>query len=170
MTNSKKNIVLNSDKKNGKKKIWWISSAALVMLGLSVVLLLNLKGPASVKSAEAPGDTEGTISFPLSDFSDGQAKYYAFDYQGKEMSFFILQSSDGVVRAAFNACDVCYQARKGYRQVGDFMVCNNCGQRFASVRINEEKGGCNPSPLERTITEDRIIISEADLAKGAFYF
>ena len=36
------------------------------------------------------------------------------------------------------------------------MVCNNCGQRFPSNLINEVRGGCNPSPLERTIEEDEL--------------
>jgi uncharacterized membrane protein len=50
------------------------------------------------------------------------------------------------------------------------MVCNNCDQRFRTDRINEVKGGCNPAPLERTVAGDRVVIAEADIAKGAWYF
>ena len=62
-----------------------------------------------------------------------------------------MQSKDGEYRAAFDACDVCYPNKKGYTQQGDLMVCNNCGLQFESTKINEVKGGCNPSPIERTL-------------------
>ena len=75
-----------------------------------------------------------------------------------------------MVRAAFDACDVCYAAKKGYRQEGNFMVCNNCGQKFISTRINEVRGGCNPAPLERKIVGDKLVIATADILTGARYF
>ena len=111
------------------------------------------------------------MTFPLSTFDDGKAKYYSYkDRSGKEIKFFVLKSSDGVVRAAFDACDVCYASKKGYRQEGDFMVCNNCGQRFASTRINEVKGGCNPAPLERKVEGSNLVVAVADVTTGAWYF
>ncbi|MEM3554980.1 MAG: Fe-S-containing protein, partial [Candidatus Micrarchaeaceae archaeon] len=60
--------------------------------------------------------------------------------------------------AAFNACDVCYPARKGYHQEGDVMVCNNCGRRFPTNQINIVRGGCNPAPLERAVDGDTLVI------------
>ena len=75
-----------------------------------------------------------------------------------------------MIRAAFNACDVCYLDKKGYRQEGDDMVCNNCGQRFPSELINEVRGGCNPSPLVRTIEGDEVVIRVDDILSGARYF
>jgi uncharacterized membrane protein len=74
------------------------------------------------------------------------------------------------VRAAFNACDVCFASRKGYRQEGDEMVCNNCGNRFPSNQINEVRGGCNPSPLTRTLDGDTLVILVDDIAEGLRYF
>jgi hypothetical protein len=46
-----------------------------------------------------------------------------------------MKSADGVIRAAYDACDVCYRERKGYHQEGDDMVCNNCGRHFPSTSI-----------------------------------
>ena len=50
------------------------------------------------------------------------------------------------------------------------MVCRNCGQRFASVRINEVKGGCNPAPLERRIEGDRLLIEKGAILAGRTFF
>jgi len=114
--------------------------------------------------------TDDMIRWPLTTFDDGQAHYYSFIDAGKSIDFFVLKSSDGVVRAAFDACDVCFAARKGYSQQGDLMICNNCGQQFPSVRINEVRGGCNPGPLERTVEGTDLVIRSTDIAAGAGYF
>jgi len=75
-----------------------------------------------------------------------------------------------VVRAAFNACDVCFAAGMGYTQDGDVMVCNNCGRRFPADQINVLQGGCNPSPLQRSVQGNDLIIQAADIANGLGYF
>ena len=111
------------------------------------------------------------VSFPLQAFADGQAQYFQYPTSnGVTVRFFILRSSDGVVRAAYDACDVCWREGKGYYQDGDFMVCRNCGQRFASVKVNEIKGGCNPAPLDRTVVGDKLVIKIADIVQGSQYF
>ena len=113
---------------------------------------------------------DGVIRLAAADFSDSQARFYTFKAGTKTILFFVLQSSDGVIRAAFDACDVCYPSKKGYHQEGDEVVCNNCGSRFPSVKINEVKGGCNPAPLERETQGGNIVIKVADLEAGAKYF
>jgi uncharacterized membrane protein len=50
------------------------------------------------------------------------------------------------------------------------MVCNNCGQRFPSERINVEKGGCNPAPLDRTVDGSDLVIKINDIEGGKKYF
>ncbi|MBI2909524.1 MAG: DUF2318 domain-containing protein [Chloroflexi bacterium] len=114
---------------------------------------------------------DGAVTLPVADFAGPYARFYTYKSpQDKTISFFVLKSSDGVIRAAFDACDVCFPYKKGYRQEGDQMVCNNCGQRFPSVRINIEEGGCNPAPLIRNVSGDNLIILEKDLALGAKFF
>ena len=111
-----------------------------------------------------------TVDYPVSLFSDGKAKHFEYAFNGSIIRYFVLQSADGIVRAAFDACDVCWQSGKGYSQSGNEMVCNNCNRRFASDRINEVKGGCNPAPLERTIQGDRLVIRVNDIVQGQQYF
>jgi uncharacterized membrane protein len=143
---------------------------ALVALALSLFSNLNrahagfFGGPPTVK-AQA-----GAVKIPVAEVSDGQAHFYGFKTGGKEIQFFVIKSRDGVLRTALNACDVCFPEKKGYAQRGGDMVCNNCGQHFHTERIMEVKGGCNPSPLPRTVDGKSVIIREADLAAGAKYF
>jgi len=135
------------------------------------------QNPGPVKAATSGHDPyptvdakDGAVRLPLSTFDDYKAHFYTYVVNGRSVEFFVVKSQDGVVRAAFNACDVCFQAKLGYRQEGNVMVCNNCGRRFPTDQINEVRGGCNPSPLTRTISGDTIVILETDLAQGLSFF
>jgi uncharacterized membrane protein len=111
-----------------------------------------------------------SVIYPASLFEDGRARH--FDHVSGEhtVRYFIIKSSDGILRAAFDACDVCWPAGKGYYQEGDHMVCRNCGRRFASVLVNEVQGGCNPAPLNRKLEDGKLVIQIKDIQQGKKYF
>lgn len=113
---------------------------------------------------------DGAVYIPVAKVSDGKAHYYQYSKDSHTVKFFVVQSPDGVIRAAFDACDVCFPARKGYSQDGDFMICNNCGRRFHASRINIEEGGCNPAPLKRTVNGDHLVIAVKDIIPGVRFF
>ncbi|WFS62745.1 DUF2318 domain-containing protein [Pseudodesulfovibrio thermohalotolerans] len=113
---------------------------------------------------------DGAVIIPVDKVDDGDIHFYKLADNGKDIRFFLLQSNDGVVRAAFDACDVCYESRKGYSLEGDFVRCNNCGMRFHSSRINVAEGGCNPAPLKRTRDDGSVRIQTADILSGARFF
>ncbi|UCF07937.1 MAG: DUF2318 domain-containing protein [Thermoplasmata archaeon] len=100
------------------------------------------------------------------------AKWYPYDSDGVEIRFFAVRSNDGEIHVAFDACDVCYAEKKGYRQEGIQMTCNNCGQSFPIKAIGSEnlKGGCWPSYLPVTIEDDYIIIMISDLEEKRYMF
>lgn len=144
--------------------------AALAVLALLLVSSITkahagiFGGPAEVKAKA------GAVAIPVADVSDGKAHFYSIKAGGKDVKFFVVKSKDGVIRTALDACDVCYRAKKGYKQEGDVMVCNNCGMKFATARVMDVKGGCNPSPLPRTVDAKNVVIKESDLAAGAKFF
>lgn len=163
---NKRDIVTRGGGGKGRK---FVFSAVLLLAVLAVAgIVMNGRSQIGVKQVRA---VDGVVSVPVSDLEDGKAKYYSYSTpHGKVVKFFILRSSDGVIRAAFDACDVCYEAKLGYRQEGDAMVCNNCGQVFPSTKINELRGGCNPSPIARETDGRQIIIRASDIEQGVVYF
>jgi len=112
----------------------------------------------------------GAVRLAAATFDDHEAHYYTYMDSDRPIEFFVLKSSDGVIRAAFNACDVCFQSLRGYSQDGEEMICNNCGLRFPADQINVVRGGCNPSPLDRTLDGDTLVIQVEDLISGLGYF
>jgi uncharacterized protein YbaR (Trm112 family) len=113
---------------------------------------------------------DGAVRLPASTFDDNRSHFYTYIINGQPVEFFVVKSQDGVIHAAFNACDVCFPAKLGYHQEGDEMVCNNCGRRFPIDQINQVRGGCNPSSLEQMTLGDMLIIPGTDLAQGLGFF
>lgn len=140
---------------------------AVLVIAIAGYVIFGGGGSSSFAVVTPVGEE---VRIPLAEINDGSAHFYSFKGRGKDINFFVLKSSDGVIRAAFDSCDVCYREKKGYRQEGDRMVCNNCGQQFPSVKINELRGGCNPAPLERSIEGEYLIVKVSDIGVGGFYF
>lgn len=141
-------------------------SAVAGILALSGILV----SCSEVKEAAATKAT-AEVAYPVKIFENGKAQFYTYPAgDGVTIKYFLLKSSDGVIRAAFDACDVCFEEGKGYEQKGDFMVCRNCGRRFVSTRINEVQGGCNPAPLKREIRADNVVLQGKDILEGKRYF
>lgn len=146
----------------------------LLVLTLAVVAVAGVVGWIATggdnEKYPLVSNVQGELAIPLRQVDDGKAHFFSYQSGETTVDFFVLKSDDGVVRAALDTCDVCYRDRKGYRQEGDFMVCNNCNQKFRSDMINEIKGGCNPAPVGRNIVDGKVIIAEADLVNGARFF
>ncbi len=170
---AKKAIVLGTKKKNRLPVVSLAVVVCLLIAGGVFFMSRKEQKTASVADVVSSEVSTTTVSYPVSAFDDGQAKHFEYATHASDavtVKYFILKSSDGVIRAAFDACDVCWRAGKGYYQSEDVMVCRNCGRTFASVLVNEVKGGCNPAPLNRKIVDGKVVIQVEDILEGKQYF
>ncbi|HLF83876.1 MAG TPA: DUF2318 domain-containing protein [Blastocatellia bacterium] len=127
--------------------------------------------PSSTRAQNASASETGDVLIPISDVSNGKANFFNYTASNKTfVRFFVIKSSDGVYRAALDACDVCYAAKKGYYQDGDNMICKKCGRDFPSALVNEVTGGCNPIGVPRAVDGDNLVIKASDLETGKSYF
>lgn len=166
---AKKATVLGSRKKNQLPLM--IAAVGVFIIVIAVIFFNTQRDSDSPKIANAPEVVDNTsVIFAANLFEDGQVRHFEHVSGKHTIRYFILKSSDGILRAAFDACDVCWPAGKGYYQEGDHMVCRNCGRRFASVMVNEVKGGCNPAPLSRKLENDKLIIQIKDIEQGRQFF
>ena len=167
---------MGSDKKKGGLMpiIMAVVLVAAIAGGYGLYTYQSSETPsASIAAVSTAGNavaSPGLVSYPVSLFDDGKARHFDFQDGNKNIRYFVIKSSDGVVRAAFDACDVCWPAGKGYYQEGDAMVCRNCGRKFASNLVNEVQGGCNPAPLKRKVENGMLVIHPNDIRNGAGYF
>ncbi|MBR9701321.1 DUF2318 domain-containing protein [Candidatus Pacearchaeota archaeon] len=136
---------------------------------LVVVALLFIKPNLTGNVVE-----NGLVKIPLSEISE-KASFYEQD----GIAYFAVKAADGSVKTAFDACDVCYYSGKGYRQEGNYMVCNNCGNKYPIAGLGTENiagGGCWPGYLPSRVdtlegtSGEYLIIKTSDIEKGGYRF
>lgn len=167
---AKKAVVLGTKRKRGASVIIACACAILIAVGAFGFYSLSEEKTAATTASSVMAANGSVVTYPASLFNDGNARHFEHKDNDITIRYFVLKSSDGIIRSAFDACDVCWPAGKGYYQEGDYMVCRNCGRRFASTLINEVKGGCNPAPLNREIMDGQLAIHFDDIVKGKQYF
>lgn len=128
----------------------------------------NTGGPDEENPDPSEGGTEVSgLVIPLADITSS-ATYYGVTVNGTYMQVIVLEYG-GSYRTAFNTCQVCYGSPKAYfLQSGNYLVCQNCKNRFALSKVGITSGGCNPYPIlaaDRVQTEDSIIIPDDYLVK-----
>ena len=153
----------------------------IILIGVGIIIaLLCLSGCTSSPQKESdsntnsnppPHQTETEIFIPVSNLST-TAKFYSFESEGVTIRYFAVKDVSGNVHVAFDACDVCYEAKKGYRQNGDVMHCINCGKEFpiTSIGTDNTAGGCWPSYLPMHIDENTVVLKITDLVAKQFMF
>jgi uncharacterized membrane protein len=161
---SHKREQFSAERKAGSRRTTCLIVMLVVAAGVVGYVLITGNGAHAKRVAGAE------IRIPASEIGS-TAKFFEYPTPGnKVVRFFVIKSSDGVYRAAADACDVCYRSKLGYYQDGDDMVCRNCGQRFASRNVNLLTGGCNPSGVPVHLEGDKLVIAAADLNAHEYMF
>ncbi len=155
-------------------------AAAAVVICVAVVFLIqgnrnsNEGGDAGRENSEAVIVAAGdSLVIPTAEVTT-DVSFYPVEVNGTNMEVIAVRDSAGNIRTAFNTCQVCYDSGRGYYvQSGDYLVCQNCGNRFTVDQVEIESGGCNPWPIfdeNKTVTADEISISYDFLveAQGIF--
>ena len=108
------------------------------------------------------------IEIDVNTIEDNKAKYFNTEMpNGQTVYFFVVKDGNGVYRAAANACEVCNKAKKGFKQIGNDMVCEVCGNKYPLEKIATEKGGCNPGPInpDLKIINNKLTINQSELTQ-----
>ncbi len=157
-------------KGGGRLKITVLAVALAAVAGLLVFSAVRGRGDGAAELKPAAG--AGEVRVPLKDLASGKAVFFEPKLaSGKPVRFFVVKSADNTYRAALDACEVCFHAKKGYEQKGSDMVCRNCGRSFAISDIGpHNEGGCNPVALTQKIEGDSLVIKTGELEKGNTYF
>ncbi len=135
-------------------------------------LTLGLLIPCAAASYSY-ADGKSDLTIPVKSITQN-ASFIPVEADGTKMEIIAVRDSNGEIRTAFNTCQVCNGSELAYyKQSGNQLVCQNCGNRFSMDRVGISAGSCNPYPIlenERTITDDEVIIPETLLKKAKDIF
>ena len=170
----RRRLALERKKKN-QKTIIVVMLVLVVVVSLAIFLMIRDGTTENIQKSEPtqppPSQTDTDVSIALSEITT-DAKFYTHDADGVIVKYFAIEGSDGNVHVAFDACDVCYGAKKGYTKSGSDMQCINCGNRYAISGLGTENtgGGCWPSYLPMEIDGDDVVIQISDLEAKSWMF
>lgn len=156
------------------KKYRILISSAFMILGIVSLTGCGRKATPAVSSNDTEVISSGEeLVIPISEISD-KASFYPLEVDGVNLEVVAVEASDGTIRTAFNTCQICYASGRGYyKQSGDKLVCQNCGNQFDMDYVEVESGGCNPWPIfdeNKTVDDDNINISYDFLKESTAIF
>ena len=113
---------------------------------------------------------DGVVSIDTRALARGQARFYHYNKDGKDIVFFVARPDTGEVKVAFDACVTCYPNKKGYRLEAGSVVCIHCGTAFKIDELDVGKGNCIPIKIRHTTRGDTVLIDQKDIEAGACWF
>lgn len=148
-----------NSKRNNKRLLFFSMTIVITIVIISVIVFLS--GDKNIENNTAV-IKDANLIIPVSEIS-ANASFYLVEIDGTRLEVLAVKAPDGSIRTAFNTCQICYDSGRGYyKQDGNTLVCQNCGNRFLMSDIERASGGCNPVPIfteNKTVTDESITIS-----------
>jgi FTR1 family protein len=152
-----------------RERLWMASVYVFSFLFVAMITaeFVYAKSASALSPATEVTFTNGQVTIPLSQVSDGDLHRFEAKENGVAVRFFLYQKPDGKLATVFDACEIC--GAVGFYRSGNGVVCKNCAAPINPQSVGTA-GGCNPIPLKATQTADSVIIQEADIAAGSRVF
>jgi high-affinity iron transporter len=146
-----------------RERMWMtaVFASSFIFIVLVTAEFIYAKSVNTLSTATPVSFTNGAVSIPVVQVSDGDLHRYEVREGGTEVRFLLYQKPDGKVVAVFDACEICGPV--GFFKGPNGLVCKNCASPINSQSVGTA-GGCNPIPLQSTSNGGAIVIQEADLA------
>ena len=152
-----------------RERLWMVSVYASSFLFILMVTaeFIYAKSVSALSPATEVTFSNGQVSIPLGQVSDGDLHRFAARENGVEVRFWLYQKPDGKVATVFDACQIC--GAVGFYKGPNGVICKNCAAPINGQSVGMT-GGCNPIPLRAEQTADAVIVRETDIAAGARIF
>jgi high-affinity iron transporter len=146
-----------------RERMWMtaVFASSFIFIVLVTAEFIYAKSANTLSTATDVSFTNGALSIPVAQVSDGDLHRYEVRENGTAVRFLLYQKPDGKLVAVFDACEICGPV--GFFKGPNGLVCKNCASPINSQSIGTP-GGCNPIPLRSTSNGGAIVIQEADLA------
>lgn len=143
-----------------------VASALAVLISVGIVYAREI-APKNVPPPQ-PVAREGEFAVvPVDALADGKLHRLGFLSSGRMVRFLAMKTSDGKIRTALDACEIC--GAFGYIQEGENLLCLNCAAEINPFTMGVS-GGCNPIPLKSEVTATHVKVPVRALEEKAAVF
>ncbi len=155
---------------SARKERLWMASVyifSFIFIAMLTAEFVYAKSQSALSPSTEVTFVNGQVKIPLSQVSDGDLHRFQATENGTQIRFFLYQKPDGKIATVFDACQIC--GAVGFYKSSNGVICKNCAAPINPQSVGTA-GGCNPIPLNSTLTADSIIIQEADVVAGGHVF
>jgi len=111
------------------------------------------------------------ISIDADSLKKGDVQFFVYKSSaGNKIRFLLARDSTGKIKAAFDACKLCYVYRKGYFFSDGYLVCRYCGNHYKLEAMESGEASCAPMMLPFQMDGHAVTIKAADLEGGQKLF
>ena len=100
---------------------------------------------------------------------DESPRFYSITLDTKKVDFFVVKENDSV-ESYLDACENCYQYKKGYNVEGSYVICRHCGSTYPLGSLKTGMGSCHPMPLKGELEGGKYYISLKEIKKVESFF
>lgn len=153
-----------------RERLWMASvyASSFLFILLVTAQFIYAKSTSSLSPATEVHFSNGQVVIPAASLAKDDMQRFQVDVNGTEVRFFLYRKPDNSIAALFDTCEICGPA--GFvKSPNGGVVCKNCAAPINPQTVGQE-GGCNPIPLRVAVSQNQVVIVQADLEKGASYF
>jgi high-affinity iron transporter len=152
-----------------RERLWMASvyTCSFIFIVMVTASFIYEKSASALSPATEVSFVDGKVSIPLKQIYDGELHRFEAKEGGVEVRFWLYQKPDGKIATLLDACQICGPV--GFYKGSHGVICKNCAAPINPQSVGMA-GGCNPIPLKAEVTDDAVIVSEADIAAGRHYF
>jgi high-affinity iron transporter len=152
-----------------RERLWMASVyvCSFIFIVMVTAGFIYEKSASALSPATEVTFVNGAVSIPVKQVYDGNLHRFEAKEGGVDIRFWLYQKPDGKIATLFDACEICGPV--GFYKGAQGVICKNCAAPINPQSVGMP-GGCNPIPLKAQVTDEAVIISEADLVAGRHYF
>jgi high-affinity iron transporter len=152
-----------------RERLWMgsVYTFSFVFIAMVTAEFVYTKNVSALSPATEVSFSNGKVSIPLTQVSDGDLHRFRAKEGGTEVRFWLYQKPDGKIATVLDACEICGSV--GFYKGTSGVVCKNCAAPINPQSVGMA-GGCNPIPLKAETTAEAVIIKEADVAAQTRFF
>lgn len=111
---------------------------------------------------------DGSVDVDLDVVKDGHLHRFVYRASGGEMvRYIVILKSGAAYGVGLDACEIC--GATGYYERDNQVICKLCDVQMNKATIGT-RGGCNPIPIEYSISDGKLKVPQAELEKHARIF
>ena len=149
---------------------WVLAGAAgFAVLAVTRTIAVMKVNEVPTLSAPEPYDlTDAGALIPTSLLADGHLHRFAYDASGgTQVRFIVILKNGGAYGVGLDACESC--GPSGYYESDGKVICKRCDVAINPATIGF-KGGCNPIPIDFTVSGGTLTVARDALESSAKVF